>query len=147
MSALFSTFGIDGKLLLIQAVNFGAALLVLWYFLYRPLLKVISERRENIARGVADAKAAADARAKTEHERAGILSSAEKEAEAVVAKAVNEAKAERADIVKKAQERSDALLADARASAKEARRRALAESEKDIARMATLAAENILKQS
>jgi len=147
MQALFSTFGINVELLIIQAVNFGVAMLVLWYFVYRPLLKIITERKEKIAKGVADAEAAASARAKTEGERAGVLSAAEKEAESVVAKAVDEGKVERATIVKKAQERSDVMLEDARAEAEEARRRALAESEKDIARMATLAAEKILKQS
>ena len=49
--------------------------------------------------------------------------------------------------MKNAQERSETLLADARAQAQEAKRRALADSEKDIARMAVLAAEKILKQS
>ncbi|MDE2079531.1 MAG: F0F1 ATP synthase subunit B [Patescibacteria group bacterium] len=147
MSALFATFGINVPLLTMQAVNFGVAMLVLWYFVYRPLIKVIEERKQKIAKGVEDANAAADARAKTEGERSGILSAAEKEAENVVAKAVDEGKAERATIVKQAQERSDAILEDARAEAEEARRKALAASEKDIARLATLAAEKILKES
>lgn len=146
MGALFSTFGINASLLLIQAVNFGVTLLVLWYFLYTPILKVIRERKEKVAKGVADAEAAGRSKAEIEASRSGILSAAEKEAEGVVERAVEEGKGERAAIVKNAQERSEALLLDARAQADEAKRRALADSEKDIARMAVLAAEKILKQ-
>ncbi len=145
MGSLFATFGINAQLLLIQAVNFGIVLLVLWYFLYTPLFKVIAERRDKVAKGVADAEAAARSKADIEASRSGILSAAEHEASAVVERAVEEGKGERAAIVKSAQERSDALLADARAQSEEAKRRALADSEKDIARMAVLAAEKILK--
>jgi len=147
MGALFSTFGINASLLLIQAVNFGVTLLVLTYFLYKPLLKAISARKEKVAQGVADAEAAGRSKAEIEASRSTILSAAEKEAEGVVGRAVEEGKGERAAIVKSAQERSETLLADARAQAEEAKRRALADSEKDIARMAVLAAEKILKQS
>ena len=146
MEALFATFGINAKLLLVQAVNFGVTLLVLWYFLYTPLLKMIAARKEKVAKGVADAEAAARTKAEIEASRSGVLSAAEKEAEGVVERAVEEGKGERATIVKNAQERSEALLLEARAQADEAKRRALADSEKDIARMAVLAAEKILKQ-
>lgn len=58
MGELFSTFGINGKLLLMQSVNFGLLLLVLWKFVYRPVLTMIDERREKIAEGVRIAEAA-----------------------------------------------------------------------------------------
>jgi F-type H+-transporting ATPase subunit b len=147
MGQLFATFGINPTLLLTQAVNFAAAMFVLWYFLYKPLLKVLAERREKIAKGVADAEAAAKAKEETEKERSGILSAAEKEAEAVVARATEEGKTEGRALVKNAQGQSDTILADARAQAEELKRTALSQSEKDIARMAVLAAEKILKQS
>ena len=144
MGALLSTFGINVNLLLIQAVNFGVTLVVLWYFLYRPLIKVIAQRKSVIAKGVTDAALAAETRAKTEEEKASIMAAAELRAEAVVARAADEGKAERAAIVKAAQERADAALKDAELQAVEARRRALQDSEKEIARTAILAAEKIL---
>jgi len=146
MAALFATFGINPSLLLIQAVNFAVVLAVLWWFLFRPLNKILAKRRDTIAKGVEDASAAAAERAKTEAARAGILSSAEREAEGILARAVEEGKSEQKTLVKKAQERSETLLAEAAKEAEEARRSALRESEKDIARLATLAAEKILSQ-
>ena len=147
MEALFATFGINGKLLLIQAVNFGVTAAVLWYFLFRPLFRVIAARRDTVAQGVADAEAAAKTKAEIEGSRASILSKAEKEAESVVERAVKEGKGERAAIVKGAQQNSEAIVADARAQAEELRRKAVADAEKDIARMAVLTAEKILKES
>lgn len=148
MGELFATFGIDVRLLIIQAINFGITLVVLWYFLYRPLLRVIAERKEKVAKGVADAEAAEVLRSETEKARSGILSEAEQKAQGVVERAVVEGKDERGRIVKAAQERSDIIVADARKEAEELQRRALADSEKDVARIAILAAEKILsKQS
>ncbi|TAJ14386.1 ATP synthase F0 subunit B [Patescibacteria group bacterium] len=144
MGELFSTFGLDVRLLVIQSVNFGITLLVLWYFLYRPLLKIMAERKEKIAKGVQDAEEAERTRKSTEDARSGILTSAEQEAANLMDRAVGEGKDERAKIVKMAQERSDALVADARAEALELQRKALQDSEKEVTRMAILAAEKIL---
>lgn len=147
MEALLSTFGIDWRLIVIQAVNFAAVLAVLYFFLFKPLGKMIALRQGKVAKGVADAEAAAQTRAEIDASRAGVLSAAEREAESVVGRAVEEGKGERAEIVKDAQKRSDSLMTDARAQAEELRRKALADSEKDIARMAVLAAEKILKEN
>ncbi|MEK9177196.1 MAG: ATP synthase F0 subunit B [Patescibacteria group bacterium] len=146
MGELFATFGIDVRLLVIQAVNFGLTLLVLWYFLFRPLTRVIDERQKKVAKGVRDAEEAAHAKARVEGERAGIITNAQKEAEAVVSRAVDQGKQERSEIVKAAQERAENTLRDVEAQSVELRRRALAESEKEIARTAILAAETLIRQ-
>src|SRR3989344_5833992 len=58
MSQVLSVFGIDWRLLLINAVNFGLVLLALWYFLYAPVLKMLEERRKKVSDGVRDAESA-----------------------------------------------------------------------------------------
>lgn len=146
MAELFSAFGIEWNLLLAQAVNFGIVLGALTFFLYKPVMKILAERQEKIAAGLRDAEAAAKAVAETEGKRAEILGTAEREAEGLLGRAVVEGKDERARIVKSAQDRSDAMLADARAEAAELQRRALAETEKDVTRLAILAAEKILQK-
>ena len=146
MGELFSTFGLDVRLLIIQAVNFGITLVILWYFLYRPLLRIISERKEKIAQGIHDAEAAALAVTEIEEKRISMLSATEREAQGLVERATLEGKDERAKIIKTAQERSDAMLADAKKEAVEMQRRALAESEKEMTRLAVLAAEKILRK-
>ena len=44
--------------LLIQAVNFGLLLLVLWRFLYRPFLAKLEERSQAIKKSLSEAQAA-----------------------------------------------------------------------------------------
>ncbi|HWO07037.1 MAG TPA: F0F1 ATP synthase subunit B [Candidatus Paceibacterota bacterium] len=146
MSELFAAFGLDWRLLLIQALNFGILLLVLWRFVYTPVLKMIDARRQKIVEGVQKAEAADRRLADADSEGKSIVAAALKEAEAIVSGARSRAESQAADIAKQAQERADQLLADAHARADEVRRQALASGEKEIARAAMLAAEKILRQ-
>lgn len=45
---LLQSFGIEGKLLLWQVINFGVLLVVLWYVLYKPLRKVMHDREHAV---------------------------------------------------------------------------------------------------
>ncbi|OGG72703.1 ATP synthase F0 subunit B [Candidatus Kaiserbacteria bacterium RIFCSPLOWO2_01_FULL_53_17] len=144
MSELFAAFGLNWKLLLIQALNFGILLYVLWRFLYDPVLKMIDERRGKIAEGVQKAEAADRRLSEADSEGKGIVAGAAKEAENLVSSARNRADEQASDILKRSQERADQVLADAQARAEEARRQTLAAGEKEIARAAMLAAEKIL---
>ncbi len=144
MGELFATFGIDWRLLVIQTINFALLLLILWRFLYTPVVKILDERRGKIAEGVQKAEAADRRLAEADTQGKGIVASAGKEAEGIVAAARGRADEQAADIVKKSHEQAERLLAEAAARAEEARRQALVAGEKEIARAAMLAAEKIL---
>ena len=146
MSELFAAFGLDWKLLLIQALNFAILLMVLWKFLYKPVLKMIDERREKVAEGVQKAEAADRRLIDADVEGKGLVAAAGKEAESLVASARGRAEQQAQEIARLAQERADQLYADASARAEEAKRQALVAGEKEIARAAMLAAEKILKE-
>jgi len=145
MSALFSAFGVNWQLLLTQAINFGLLMVILGYFLYRPILKLIDDRQKKIAEGVKKAEAAekhlSDAKTKGEE----IVGTAAREAEGLVAAARTRADEKGSEIVKAAEARATQALKDAEARAEEAKRQAIIESEREIARAAMLAAEKILK--
>jgi F-type H+-transporting ATPase subunit b len=145
MDALIEAFGINGKLLLAQSVNFGLLVFGLTFFLYKPVLKLLRERADLIRKGVEDAESAGKKLADLEREKTAVLTQAERDAEEAVAKGVAEGKRERASIVERAQTQSDSILSDARLQADELKRRAEKESEKEIAKAAILAAEQILK--
>lgn len=144
MDALIEAFGINGKLLLAQSVNFGLLVAGLTFFLYKPVLKLLKERQALIEKGVRDAEEASANALAAEKERKEILATAEREAEDRVQKSVDVGKQERAKIVERAQVQSEAILKDAELQAAELSRKALKESEKEIARTAILAAEKIL---
>ncbi len=144
MDQLFSTFGLDARLLLIQAVNFGVLLAALTYFLYKPLMKTIDERRARIADGVRAAEAADQRLAAADAESKELVGAGAREAEGLVAAARIRAEEKGSEIVKASEAKAEAVIKDANARAEEAKRQALAESEKEIAKAALLAAEKIL---
>jgi F-type H+-transporting ATPase subunit b len=146
MSALFEAFGVNWQLLIVQAINFGLLLGALTYLLYKPVLRIIDERREKIADGVRTAEAAdarlADAKAESEQ----LVGDAAREAESLVASARSRADEKAKEVLAVADEKARNVLRDAEARAEEAKRRAVAESSKEIARVAMLAAEKLLRE-
>ena len=147
MGDLVAAFGIDWHLLIAQSVNFVLLVAVLGYFVYGPMMRMLKERAEKIAQGLKDAEAARKEREAVSIERTGIISEAQHEAEKIVARGQEEGKAERNTIVKQAQDRAAQIVRDADLAAAEAERKALKDSEAEVARAAVLAAEKILRNS
>lgn len=146
MDQLFGAFGIDGKLLLAQLINFGVLFAGLTYLLYKPVMKTLDERRAKVAQGVIDAEQAAEKLATADVEASTLLKSAETEAEGIVAGARDAATTEKARIMKEAEARAAAVALDAEARAKETSAKAFRESEQEIARLAMLAAEKVIRE-
>ncbi len=110
--------GINIGYLFVQIFNFGIMFVVLKEWAYKPILKMLEQRRETINKGLEDARVAAEARA-----------NAEKEAEKILA----EAQAKAGEIVREATARAEQAAKDVRAAAEaeaaKAREAALAEVE------------------
>ena len=72
MNSIITTFHIDWKIILAQAVNFAIVFAVLYFFALKPLNKLMAERAEKIAKGVNDAKTNAETltATKAEYDRA-----------------------------------------------------------------------------
>lgn len=145
MDQLLGAFGIDWKLLLAQAVNFGIVLIALWYFLYAPVMKVLEERRNVVAKGVSDAKEAATQLAETGTEVTRRLLGADTEAQEITQRAKEAAAQTKAKLLKEAEERAAQIAQDAAKRAEEHAQRVRSESERDIARLAILATEKLMK--
>lgn len=84
MEELVKKFGIEPTLLLAQVINFGLVLFVLWKFAYKPVLKIMRERREKIAKSLADAKAVEQKLAEAEELKQAKLKEARTEAQALM---------------------------------------------------------------
>lgn len=146
MEEIVKVFGLNWKLLIIQAVNFGVLLLVLGYFLYRPIVRIVDRRRAAIEEGVRDAEKARERVREVEEERAEILKRATHSAEETLATAKQRAQEEAAHIVEDADARAESIVSDAQRRAEEARERAMRESREEIGKAAILAAEKILRE-
>lgn len=141
MESILGVFGIDWKLLLIQAVNFGLLMAALTYFLYGPIMRMLEERRQKVADGVRDAEAAARTRQEVENSRGDILAKAGKEADEALRAARATAVKKEKEILGAGEAAAASMLKDADAQAQEMKAQALRESKEEVAKLIVLGIE------
>jgi F-type H+-transporting ATPase subunit b len=146
MDQIIHAFGIDARLIIIQLVNFGLLMVVLGYFLYKPVLKLLADREAKIAQGLRDAEDAAKAKDEASVEKQAILAAAHADATEVANRAKKAAEDKASEIVGNAEDKAAAVVADAEAKRELIKEQARKESEKELASVAILAAEKILKE-
>lgn len=151
MQQLFDQLGIDWRLLLSQAVNFFLLLIVLRIFVYKPLLKLLHDRRARIEEGLTKADEA-DRRLleveeigkgkikEAETQALGILKKTESDAKVLEAKMLAEAKRKEADELKA---KEAMLRAVEEASRRETEQEAITLVRRAIARTVELSPEKI----
>jgi F-type H+-transporting ATPase subunit b len=139
--------GINLGYLLVQIFNFVILFIVLKAWVYKPLTDMLEKRRTTIAKGLEDARVAAEARANAEGEAQKILADAQAKAGQVIREA-----SDRADLVAKdirAQVDVEAAKAKeaALAEATEERNRMLSEVRGQVAALAIAAAQKLVGES
>lgn len=144
MQEILSTFGIDWRLLLINALNFALVLLVLWYFLYTPLVRILESRRQKVAEGVRAAEAAKEKLGEIKRSKSVVLARAGKEADDVLAHARRAAAAKEKELLLQGEAAAARILKEAEGEAKELKERALAESRQEVAKLVVLGIEKVM---
>jgi F-type H+-transporting ATPase subunit b len=127
-----------------QIANFAILAFLLYRFGYRPILRVLDQRRERIEKGLEDARMAEEARANAESERQQILDEARAEAQGIVAEANQRGEAQAAKIVEESKEQANTILQEARADAAAERNRMLGEMRGQISALAIAAANQLV---
>jgi F-type H+-transporting ATPase subunit b len=146
MGAIFTTFGIDWHILVINAVNFGLLLAGLTYLLYKPVGRVLEERRQKVAQGVEDAEASTRRLREIEGEKGEILANAGREADEIISSARASGSEKAREIAAGAEASAARTLGDAAAQAAEMKRQAINESKEEVARMIVLGIEKLAKE-
>lgn len=139
--------GINPIYLLSQIVVFSVLAFLLVRFLFNPILNVMDKRRERIAKGLEDARAAEEAREKADQEAAKITENARKKAQQIVAEANSSADQVRANIEAQANEQAKKILAQAREDAELERNKILSEMRGQIGALAISAAQKIIGEA
>jgi len=142
---IVSVFGIDYRLLLIQALNFGVLLFALWWFLYPPIMRMLDERRVVIEKGVRDAEAAKKEKEHAEANARNVIAEATRTGEDIVATARTSARDQGVTLLEEAKQKSDQLLMEASRRAKEEEHDVLKKAEAHVARLAVLGAEKVIR--
>ena len=114
MSELIKQFGVDWRLLLAQALNFGILIFVLAKFVYRPVLAMLKKRRDDIEKGIRFTREAEESVARMDmvsHEK---ITKAEADAFKIVSAAQDTAKQRKEEIAAEAAKKSESIVAEAR---------------------------------
>ncbi len=143
---LLTKLGVDWRLLLAQIVNFTILLTVLSIFVYRPLLRVIDERRERIRKSMEDAEKIAHQKEEQEKVRQEALRMLDTECGALLEKAKQEAERLKGDLLRIADVEAENLLAKGREELRAERAQALQEIQKSLAAAILQMTEKILER-
>jgi F-type H+-transporting ATPase subunit b len=139
--------GLSLGYLIVHALSFGILFVVLRAWVYKPVLGMLERRRLAVARGMEDARVAADARANAEREANQILSDAQAEAAEVIRAATERATKVEQEIRTRAEQEAvqarDAALSDLEGE----RNRMLSEMRGQIASLVIAAARQIIHDS
>lgn len=147
MGQAVDALGLNLPQLLAQIVNFFLLLVILRLTLYKPILRMLDERKQRISEGL---NAAELARAEAAQAQANIqdqLDAARREGQDMVANAQNIATRIQAEAREQASRDREAALERARAEIDLERDRAIAELRGEFADITVRAAERVINQS
>ena len=132
---LAQTFGVDWPHLTAQIISFGIVCAVLYRFAYGPVLRMLDERRRQIAQGLANMEKINATLAGIEQERQSVMANAQAQA----AQFLTEARAIAAQVQQRQTERAVAAAEQVVAKAREAaaleRERMLADLRREVGRL------------
>jgi F-type H+-transporting ATPase subunit b len=139
--------GINLGYLIVQVFNFLIVLTILVAWVYRPLLNMLRQRRENIAKGLEDARIAAEARENAEKEAETIIAKAQQEAGQIVREATGRGEQVQKEIKEAAEAEATTILENARADAQQEKESSLGELRGQVAALAVAAAQKVIGES
>ncbi len=136
---------IDWQQILLHLFNFAILSLGLYLLLYKPVKSFMDKRAEAIAKQETEAKARLDEAEALKSEYQKRLEDADKEAQSIKAKAMEQAQSAADAKLKEAEIAKEKIISDARAAAQRQKERTLEESKQEIIELAAQMAEKVLR--
>lgn len=146
MQEFIETFHIDWMAMIAQVLNFGLVFLALYVLAAKPLRKLIKERGEEIAGGLADAKVNAETLKATKEEYDKALAKARVEANALFEKGKKDAEVNRVELIEKAKNEAKTILDNTRKTLEADKVKIVEDAKKEVASLVISATEKILKE-
>lgn len=138
--------GISGSSLVIQLITFVLAYLVLRKFAFKPILKVLQDRRDTIEKGVKLGEQMQKERAELDRKVAAELHKARAEADGILAEAHETAKSTVRSAEETARDKAAGIVKDAEANAEQAVKRARKALESELVGLISDATEAIIDE-
>ena len=144
MDSIISTFHIDWKIIIAQAINFGVVFVVLYIFALKPLHKLMAERAEKINKGVEDSKVNASLLEKTKKESDEILAKAKIEANNIFQDGKKEVQAKKAEMLEDTKIEVAGIIENGKKMLQVEKVKTVEEAKKEIASLAMQATEKLI---
>ncbi len=138
--------GVNGKAFLIQLITFVLVLVVLKRFAFKPITRLLAQRRQVIDDGVKMGLEMEKERSKLETEVNQIMRDARTEADKIIGNGQKEAREIIREAEKSGQRKVDTMIADAEARIAEETQQAKRKLEKEIVGMVSEATEAIVEE-
>ncbi|MBP7831455.1 MAG: F0F1 ATP synthase subunit B [Candidatus Pacebacteria bacterium] len=144
MESFVSTFHIDWKIIIAQAINFAVVVFVLYRFAIKPLKKNLDERKNTIEKGLSDAKTNAELLVSAKNDYEKMLAEARTEADKIMKGVKKDAEAKRAELLAAAEAEVATVTQSARKDMEAEKNKMLQDAKKELAGLVVSAAEKVL---
>lgn len=139
--------GINPMLLLAQIVNFGIVLYLMAKFLYKPVIKVLDERKQKAEETEKMNEEAKSTIEKSEQEKKKMIAEAKKESEIIISKAKAQGQKEKDEILEKAQKDIAASRKKLEAEIEDEKKKMLKDVNAKVSETAIFVAEKVISES
>ena len=144
MESIISTFHIDWKIIVAQAINFGVVFVVLYIFALKPLSKLMAERSEKIGKGIDDAKTNAVLLTKTQAEYDAMLAKAQSEANKIFQEGKKESETKKVLMLEDAKKEVALVIENGKKTLEAEKVKMVEDAKKEIVTLAMLATEKLI---
>jgi F-type H+-transporting ATPase subunit b len=132
---------------IIAAANFAVFLVLIWTFAFKPVAKMLADRKDRIEQGLKDAEQARRDRESAEAERATTLTEARREANDILARAQKVAQDTRDADIAATKDELERMRVKAAAEIEAEKVRAIADVRSEVADLALLAAGRVVGET
>ncbi len=143
---MLQTLGVNWGMLIAQMINFGVLLAVLTFLLYKPVLKVIDERRERVRQSMDHAAKLEQQVAAMEKDRKKQMQELDEKMKQLLAESRTQGESLKKGIVDAAQADVSAMLEKGRKQLEDEKRKLLADLQKTVTTVSVQLAEKILQR-
>lgn len=141
MSELIHNLGIEWKVLLAQIINFTILLFLLKKFAYKPILKILDERKKRIDEAIEKSRLIENKMKEIDLLKEGVLSEARKQSQLIIAKAEEATQKIQEETLKEARLRSEKVVLEAQKKIELEREKILQDVKQEVASLVMIAVE------
>lgn len=143
IAGILSSLGLDLKLFIAQLINFSIVVLILWRWVYRPLVKTMDARAKKISDGLEFSKQAAELLEGADAKNVQIIKAAKSESHALLQEAAGQAEKQRQQVLAQSKAEAEKILVEGQERLNSEKAAALQAVKQEVANLVALSTEKV----